>query len=168
MEADRLKISYGPNGSAPACLQDLNARGIRVIETHVAESHKMIAKKDYAKAEANLTAGAQIAASLGLFAKPVEEARAQLRTASAGKFGGPAAAAPTPARPDPAVASAPIKPIAGTSTPGAKTVVQASGGLSARQLLDQAYFEFKRSDLDMATKLAQQAHKPRGTGPTAS
>jgi len=36
-------------------------------------------------------------------------------------------------------------------------VVPASVGVSGRQLLDQAAFEFKRGELDMATKLAQQA-----------
>ena len=95
MEADRLRVSFGANEFNPGfALQDLNARGIRDIEAHVAESKKMLAKKDYEKAEANVTAGAQIAASLGLYARPVEDARAQLRTATAGKFGGPAPAAP--------------------------------------------------------------------------
>ena len=55
-----------------------------------------------------------------------------------------------------------MKPIAGTSTPGAKSVVQATGGLSGKQLLDQAAFEFNRGDLDMATKLALQAHNLGG------
>ena len=102
MEADRLKVAFGTNEFNPGfALQDLNARGIRDIEAHVAESHKMIAKKEYEKAEANVTAGAQIAAALGLFARPVEDARAQLRTASAGKFGGPATPAPARPRPGP-------------------------------------------------------------------
>ena len=77
MEADRLRSPSAPNEFNPGfALQDLNARGIRDIEAHVAESHKMIAKKDYEKADADLTAGGQIAASLGLFARPVEDARA--------------------------------------------------------------------------------------------
>lgn len=170
LEADRLKVSFGTNEFNPGfALQDLNARGIRDIEAHVAESKKMIAKKDYEKAEANITAGAQIAAALALHARPVEDARAQLQTASAGKFGGPATAtatapkpapttAPTTPRTDPVATGGTIKPIAGTSSPSAKPVVQASAGLSGKQLLNQASFEFSRGDLEMATKLAQQAH----------
>jgi hypothetical protein len=165
MEADRLKVAFGTNEFNPGfALQDLNARGIRDIEAHVAESHKMIARKDYEKAEANVTAGAKIAAALGLYARPVENARAQLHAASGGKFGGPATPAPGSTAPKAdSVASTPtVKPIAGASTPGAKSVVQATGGLSGKQLLDQAAFEFSRGDLDMATKLALQAHNMGG------
>ena len=53
MEADRLRVAFSANEYNPGfALQDLNTRGIRDIEAHVAESHKMIAKKDYAKADA--------------------------------------------------------------------------------------------------------------------
>ena len=157
-EADRQKATFSANEDNPGfALQELNARGIQHIETHVAESRKMMAKKDYESAEANLTAGAEIAAALGLFARPVEDARAQLRAESRGKFGGPAPAAAT----DP-VAAAPVKPIGGFTRPGEKTVVPADVGVSGRQLLDQAAFEFKRGELDMATKLAEQAFNRGG------
>ena len=156
MEADRLKVNFSANEDNPGfALQELNTRGVQAIEDCVAESRKQIGRKDFASADAALTAGADIAASLGLFARPVEDARAQLRAASSGKFGGPAPATRTDT-----VAVAPIKPAGGTTTPGTRSVVPASSGVSGvsgRQLLDQAAFEFSRGDLDMATKLAQQA-----------
>ena len=153
MEADRLKANFGPSEYNPGfALQELNTRGIRAIEDCVAESRKRMTKKDYESADAALAEGSRIAAALGLFAKPVEDARAQLRAASGGKFGGPAPAA----QQQDTVAAAPVKPAGGTQT-SAKPVVNAHTGLSGRQMLDQAAFEFSRGDLDMATKLAQQA-----------
>ena len=133
----------------------MNARGIKVIESHVAEAHRVMAKREYEKAEANLTAGAEIAAALGLFARPAEDARAQLRTASRGKFGGPVTTGTRP-NPDP-VAASPVKPIAGTTG-----TMPTTGGLTGRQMLDQAVIEFKSGNLDMAAKLAQQAHNMGG------
>jgi tetratricopeptide (TPR) repeat protein len=173
MEADRVGAAFRADEYNPGfALQDLNARGHRAVDQLVEESRKQMGKKDYAKADAALNTAAEIAASLGLFPRPIEEARGQLRTVSGGKFGGTAtAAAPAgPSRTGPAVAPlgpgvhVPTSPIgaAGSPATGAKPAGP-TGGVSARQLLDQAAFEFSRGELDTASRLALQAHNmPNG------
>jgi hypothetical protein len=195
VEADRAGAAFAADEFNPGfALQDLGARAHKAVETLVSESQKQMAKKEYVKAEAALDTATEIASALGLFARPIEEARGQLRAATNGKFGGPAAAAaaagtgvapagPAPERAGPLVGptgpkipSVPVSPIAGTTAPGPKPVAPAVGGtggaapvtnahspggtagITGRQLLDQAAYEFSRGELDTAAKLAMQAH----------
>src|SRR5206468_3864366 len=55
----------------------------------------------------------------------------------------------------------PAAPTGGTpvgAAQAAKPVVPAAGGISGRQLLDQAAYEFSKGEFETAAKLAQQAH----------
>lgn len=75
---------YGPGFA----LQELNARGAAAIDRLVKEAQTQMGKKDYAKADAALTAASDIATALSLFPRPIEEAKTALRLASGGKHGG--------------------------------------------------------------------------------
>jgi type II secretory pathway component GspD/PulD (secretin)/tetratricopeptide (TPR) repeat protein len=183
LEADRLGVQFDARDYTPSfALQELNARGQGAIDKLLAEARSQMSKKDYPRAEAALNAASEIAGALGLFPRPVEEAKAQLRAASGGKFG--ATATPgivavgndTLVPVDPALAptnpSAGTAPIAPAFPPGQATVggpvspnpmtSPASGMATGRQLLDQARIEFSKGDFEMAEKLAQQAHNLGG------
>jgi type II secretory pathway component GspD/PulD (secretin)/tetratricopeptide (TPR) repeat protein len=164
-EADRLGAAFAPNEYSPGfAIEELNARGTRAIATLVAESKNQMGKKDYEKADAAITAAADIASSLGLFPRGVDETRAQLRTATGGKFG-TATAAVVPSGvpaggPDLFPGGGPISPI-GATNPGTRPVVPA-GGVSGQTLLAQAKVEFRNGALDTATTLATQAYNQGG------
>jgi Flp pilus assembly secretin CpaC/tetratricopeptide (TPR) repeat protein len=146
-EAERVGATFGPNEYTPVfALRDLNKRGADAISKLIAEANSQMSRKDFARAEAALTGAAEVAAALNLYPRPIEDARAQLRTASSGKFGTVAmtasagstpagtAQAPTtlnpvppghPTKPLPSMAAAkpPLKPLmpAGSSTVAAAT-----------------------------------------------
>jgi tetratricopeptide (TPR) repeat protein len=125
-EADKLGAKFAPGEYSPGfALQDLNARGADAITRLLGESNACTAKKDYRKADACLNAAADIATALGLFPRPIEEARSGLRLASSGQYGGipPGGLAPAggpetlvPAGPPPVIAIKPANP------PGKATV----------------------------------------------
>jgi Flp pilus assembly secretin CpaC/tetratricopeptide (TPR) repeat protein len=166
-------------------LQELNARGAAAVDRLVKEAHARAANKDYPKADAALTAAGEIAAALSLFTRPIDQAKADLRAASGGKFGGPAPAGlspaggpetlvhlgPAPAAPAalPTVPSAPVSPAA-PPTPGVAAVggptrpttpavpAAATGTVTGNELIAQATVELRRGDLEMARRLALQAH----------
>jgi tetratricopeptide (TPR) repeat protein len=164
LEADKLGAAFAPGEPTPGfAVQELNAHGAGTMDRLVKEAEAQTAKKDYAKADACLTAAGEIAAALGLFPRPVEEAKSALRLASGGKFGGPAAAGLTPvAGPETLVpvGVGPVMPVApaAAAAPSSTATKPAAGGVSGRQLLDQAVVEFKSGNLDMASRLAMQAH----------
>ena len=153
VEADRVGAAFSANEYSPGfALNDLNTRGKQTIERLIHDSRAQMAKKDFIHAEAALNTATEIASALGLFARPIDDVRTQLRSMTNGKFGGPAGTE---------TAAAPgVNPAAGTvASVGTKPVLPAAGGaITGRQLLDQAMIEFKNGDLDMATKLATQAN----------
>jgi hypothetical protein len=157
-EADRLGAAFGPTEYNPGyAIQELNARGARAIDTLVAESRNQMGKKDYAKADAALTGASEVAAGLGMFARGVDETRAQLKAASGGKFGGSSAGVVAAGGPElfPG-GNAPVKPIGGATN-------TAGGSVGGQQLLAQAKIEFRNGALDTATTLATQAYNSGGT-----
>ncbi len=169
IEADRIGATFGASDYPPSqALQELNLRGLKAVDRLIAESKSQITKKDYVKAEADLNGATDIAASLGLSFRSIEDARSQLRTATGGKFGSSnsvaAAGNDTPAPAVPIVPSATSSPSAPGLLPGVVSTVgskPSAGGntrVSAAELLKQAELYFKNSDLDMAEKLAQDAH----------
>ncbi len=176
-EADRLGAEFGRTEYAPGdALQELSARGSTAADKLVAEAKARAAQKDYAKADAALTEAAAITSALGLFSKPIDDARAQLKAAQAGPA--PAAvAANTPTSPMAPVG--PMSPAAPPAEPGSATVGSpasvtapvaaapadpkpAAGGVTGKQLLEQAAYEFSREEYDTAGKLAMQAHNLGG------
>lgn len=187
-EADKIGATFAVTEVSPSfALQELNARGAASMDRLVKDADALTKKKDYAKAEAALTAASEIANALGLVARPVEEAKTALRTASAGKAGGPppVGLAPAggpevlvPAMPSvaslPTTPTMPMMPAAPTAPPGvgmpkpAAPVAVApapapAGGVTGRQMLAQAEMEFAKGDYDIARKLALQAHNQGGS-----
>jgi hypothetical protein len=165
-EADRLGAAFGPTEYNPGyAIQELNARGSRAIETLVAESRNQMGKRDYAKADAALTGASEIAAGLGMFPRGVDETRAQLRTASGGKFGSGSGGLVAAGGPElfPG-GNGPISPIGvGPMNPtGKPPVAQAGSSVTGQQLLAQAKIEYRNGALDMATTLATQAYNLGG------
>jgi type II secretory pathway component GspD/PulD (secretin)/tetratricopeptide (TPR) repeat protein len=152
-EADKLGATFGRGEPTPGfALQELNTRAAKSIDSLVTEAKVQMGKGDFAKADAALTGAGDVAATLGMFPNGVKEAKAQLWTASAGKFGtatpglmaaggpetlvpvaptGPAAPV-APLAPTAPVASGtpmapvapltPVAPVASASTPGTATV----------------------------------------------
>ena len=167
IEADKLGATFAPGEYSPGfALQELNTRGAAAMDKLVRDAQGYTAQKDYAKANASLTNAGMIAATLGLFPKPVAEAKAALFISSGGKFGTPPpsgmAAAGGPEYIVPAgsnTATAPGVP-PGTATVYGKpgTPSGPGGTLTGRQLLDQAAYEFSRGEFDTAERLAIQAH----------
>ncbi len=169
-EADKLGATFAAGEYGPGfALQELNTRGAAAMDKLVRDAQGYSAQKDYAKAGAALTNAGQIAATLGLFPKPVAEARAALFVASAGKFGtpSPSGLAATggaeylvPVGPPGAVA--PVAP-AGTATVyGGPKPGLPPGTLTGQQLLVQAQIEFKAGDFETSERLARQAHNLGG------
>ncbi len=177
-EADAVGATFGPGEFTPGfALQDLNARGAAAMDKLVREGQALTAAKEYAKADAALTQAAQIAATLGLFPKPVAEAKAALAAATGGKSGatapGVATLSPSPNGLAPAggpeflVPAGPNTAVAPAAPPGTQTVYNGpkpaaptapAGTATGRQLLDQAAYEFKKGEFETAQRLAIQAH----------
>lgn len=167
-EADKLGASFDAKEFSPGfALQDLNTRGAAAIDKQVRDAQALSAQKEYAKADAALTSATATAATLGLFPKPVVEAKQALWTASNGQFGmappsGIAAAGGT----EYLVPASPIGNTAPAVPPGTATVYGAKpapgGTVTGRQLLDQAAYEYKQGQFDTASRLALQAHNLGG------
>jgi type II secretory pathway component GspD/PulD (secretin)/tetratricopeptide (TPR) repeat protein len=183
IEADRLGVQFDSREYTPGfALQELNARGQGAIDKLLAEARSQMGKKDYPRAEAALNAASEIAGALGLFPRPVEEAKAQLRMASGGKFGATATPGivaigndtlvPVDAGTQPVNPTSSTGPVMPAFPPGMATVggpiapaqppTPPTGTATGRQLLDQARIEFSKGDFEMAEKLAQQAHNLGG------
>ncbi|HVK08889.1 MAG TPA: hypothetical protein VM597_08955, partial [Gemmataceae bacterium] len=180
-EADRVGAQFAPSEYSPGfAIQELNARGSRAIDTLVAECGSQMARKDYDKAEAAVASAAEIAGSLGLFPRGVEEMRSQLKARSGGKAGGSTgvvAAGGTggstlfpdePVKPA-GTGLAKVEPIMPTDTgkpamptDAGKPAMPAGGVVDGRHLLAQAAIEFRNGALDMATTLASQAYNSGG------
>lgn len=180
VEADRVGAQFAPNEYSPSfALQELNTRGQGAIDKLLVEARSQMGKKDYPRAEAALNAAGEIATALALFPRPVEEAKAQLRTLSGGKFGatstpgivavgndtlvpvGPGTTPVAPVTPGGGPVASAFPP--GTASVGSPASPGPMGGTAAaRQLLDQAAIEFRKGDFEMAEKLAQQAHNLGG------
>ena len=183
--ADNLGAAFGPQEYSPSyALQELNTRGTDAIARLLKESQTQSAKKDYVKADAALTAASDIAVALSLFQRPIEEAKASLRLATGGKYGGREAVAQVPpvmpvmpalplppagplapsgvatvagpvAPPGVASVGGPVSPM----TPAKPAMPPATGGnVTGRQLLDQAVVEYQKGDLEMSARLARQAY----------
>jgi tetratricopeptide (TPR) repeat protein len=166
LEADRLGASFAPQEYSPAfALQDLNVRGQRTIDQLLAQARTHMNKNETAAAETALQRAAEIAQQLGLHSRPIEELRAQLRSKSStsGRDGvASSGTVPSPTLPQAPVPPAPLS-ASNATQPSASNATQPSGGLSARQLLDQAAVEFSAGRLDIAEQLALRAHNhPEG------
>ncbi len=172
-EADKLGAAFNQGEFSPGfALQDLNTRGSAAIDKFIRDAHLFTSQQDYVRANAALTNATGVAATLGLFPKPVVEAKAALYVASNGKFGtaSPSGIAAT-GGPEYLV---PVAGNGGTDTvptlpPGVQTVyggpkpsAPVTGTVTSRQLLDQAAYEFTRGQFDTASKLALQAHNLGG------
>jgi hypothetical protein len=125
LEADRLKAHFAAKERDPGfALQELNARGAAAVNGLIKEAQGKIARKDYAKAEAALNSATEIAATLNLFAKSIEEAKTALRMATDGKFGGVAVNGLSPvAGPEKVIPLGPAAPLAPPMPPGIASVV---------------------------------------------
>ena len=171
IEADRIGAAFAPGEYSPGfALQELNTRGAAAMDKLIRDSQAYTAQKDYAKADAALTGAAQVAAALGLFPKPVVEAKAALFVASAGKFGSapPGGMMSAPGQEylvgaGPNTSAVPALP-PGTQTVygGPKAPPAPAGTATGRQLLAQAEIEFKAGQFDTAERLAVQAHNLGG------
>ncbi|MBN9120364.1 MAG: hypothetical protein J0I06_14600 [Planctomycetes bacterium] len=166
VEADALGASFDAREYSPGfALQELNTRGAAAMDKLVRDAQAFSAQKDHAKANTALNQAGQIAATLGLFPRPVTEAKAALFVASQGKFGTASPSGMVAAGgPETLVPAGPPGATAPALPPGAQTVYSgpkpgAPGGtVTGRQLLDQAAYEFKRGEFETASRLAVQAH----------
>jgi tetratricopeptide (TPR) repeat protein len=141
LEADRLGATYAAQEYTPAfALQDLNARAQRTVDQLVAQARAHWARQEKESATAALNRAAEIAQQMGLYARPIEDLRAQMQGMSVADRSTTTA---------PAMATAPVPP---STTPAAPAE------LTARQLLDQAAREFAAGRLDVAEQLALKAH----------
>jgi type II secretory pathway component GspD/PulD (secretin) len=172
-EADRVGAIFAPNEYTPTfAIQELNNRGAGAIERLVVEARNQMAKKDFARAEAALNGAAEIATALGLFTRPIAEAREQLLAAAGGKTGTPTPSFnPTtgPGTPVSPVGPGPMTPLGqgptnppGIATVGGRPVAAPGSAVTGRQMLDQAAYEYSRGELEMATTLARQAYNLGG------
>ena len=197
-EAGRTGAQFSEREPNPGfALQELNARGASAMNRLVTEAQARAANKDYARAEAALNGASEIATALGLFARPIDQAKADLRAASNGQFGGKGmAAAPTtpvtpitPAVPPPgglspaggpetlvhvggptapmmpaspvmpAIPTAPAAPgVAAVGTPKGPMTPAAGAAVTGNEFLTRAADELRRGDLELARRLALQAH----------
>ena len=165
IEADRLGATFTPGEYTPGFgLQELNTRGAAALDRLVRDAQAYTTQKDFAKADAALTAAGSIAKSLGLFPRPVTEAQAALWSASAGKYGtaspsgiagvgGPEYLVPAGG----VGGTAPTVPTGTQTVYGGNTGMPGTGTVTGRQLLDQAAYEFSKAEFDTAKKLATQA-----------
>jgi type II secretory pathway component GspD/PulD (secretin) len=164
-EADKLGANFSPSEPNPGfSLQELNTRGAAAMDRLVRDAQAFTAQKDFVRANAALTHAATIASTLGLYGKPVDDAKAALWAASGGKIGaapqggtiaanGPGLVAP-PTGPTPV--APPIPPaLAANNAPKPLPPV---GNITGQQLLDQAVIEFKAGQFDTAENLAVKAH----------
>ncbi|HEY1187056.1 MAG TPA: hypothetical protein VGE74_05330, partial [Gemmata sp.] len=166
-EADRVGASFTAKEYSPGfALQDLNTRGAGAIDKHVRDAQAFSAQKDYTKADASLNNATAIAATLGLFPKPVVEAKQALWVASSGQFGmAPPSGLVAAGGPETLVPASPIGNTApavpaGTATvySGPKSPAPSTGTVTGRQLLDQAAYEYQQGQFDTAEQLAMKAH----------
>ena len=169
-DADKLGATFATSEYGPSfALQELSARGAGAVSDLMKEAEARTAKKEFDRAEAALTAATEIATALSLFARPIEEAKSSLRLASGGQYGGlpPGGLAPAPGVetlvPVGAGPVAPVLPAAGVASVKSAPAPAAAGTATGRQLLDQAELELKKGDLEMARKLAVQAHNLGGS-----
>jgi type II secretory pathway component GspD/PulD (secretin) len=174
-EADRVGAIFAPNEYTPTfAIQELNNRGAGAIERLVVEARSQMAKKDFARAEAALNGAAEIATALGLFSRPITEAREQL-LAAAGRTSTPTPSfTPTggPGSPTTPVGPGTVGPMTpvgqgptnppGIATVGGRPVAAPGSAVTGRQMLDQAVYEYSRGELEMATTLARQAYNLGG------
>jgi type II secretory pathway component GspD/PulD (secretin)/tetratricopeptide (TPR) repeat protein len=174
-EAVRMGATFSATEPNPGlALQELSARGAAAIDRLVREANAQIGQKDFARAEAALDAAGEIAGALSLFPRPIEEAKTALRTASNGAHGGvpPGGLAPAGGPealvrvPGPTGPLAPAAPATAAVTPAAPmtpTAPATAGGVTGRQLLDQANQAFKQGDFEAARRIALQAHNAGGS-----
>lgn len=143
-EQSRLTAaSFTAAEDSPAKLAaTVQTTGKEMIDGLVKEADKQVASKAGAKAEAALTSARQLSEGLGLYTKPIDEKIA--------KVGGtmPIGLAPVPAPAAAPIPSLPVMP----SMPASPVVAAGSN------LLDQAAKELASGDLEMARKIAIQAH----------
>jgi tetratricopeptide (TPR) repeat protein len=165
VEADRLGAAFDAREYSPGfALQELNTRGAAAMDKLIRDAQGFSAQKDFVRADAALTSAAQVAATLGLFPKPVAEAKAALFVSSSGKFGTPSSSGLAPAGgPEYIVQTAPNMAVAPGAPPGTQTVYNnkpgtPGGTVTGRQLLEQATYEFRRGEFETASRLAVQAH----------
>lgn len=168
LEADKLRANFAPNEFNPSiALQDLNARGAGAMDRLIRDSRTFSARKDYVHADAALAQASVIATALGLFPKPVEEAKQALYVASSGQFGKASPSGIVAAGgPEYLIPAGPPGSTPPVVPPGTQTVYNnkpstpgtPGGTITGRQLLDQAYYEFKKGEFKTAERLAIQAH----------
>ncbi|MBM3982795.1 MAG: hypothetical protein FJ304_21495 [Planctomycetes bacterium] len=166
LEADKLSAPFAPNEYSPGyALQELNARGAAAMDRLLRDAQGHAANGDFVKANVCLTSAGTVAASLGLYSKPVDEAKAALYIASVGKFGTapPSGVAPIPGAPEHLIPAGQPGGTVPTVPRGTQTVYGGGApgtpaGTNGAQLLAQAEIEFKAGEFDTAERLARQAH----------
>ena len=206
-DAAKLNASFLATEDTPDLLtRDCLAEGKSKVDAMVTEAEARVAAKDYANAEARLTGASQLADTMGLSARPIDDRLVAVRKLSTTSVvvahaapivvppmptpvatGGmsvptmPAAVAPSvvavvpaPAAPDagmaiptlPTVLANPPASVAlapaPVATPAvvtlAPTVPAVPGVLAGSELLQQARASLRSNDIEMARKLAVQAH----------
>ena len=171
-EADKLGATFAQGEFSPGfALTELNTRGTAAIDKLIRDSQAFAVRQDFVRANAALTNATGIAGTLGLFPKPIVEAKAALFVVSGGKFGtaSPSGIAALPG-PETLVPVGGVGTTAPTVPPGTQTVYNgakptgapAGGTVTGRQLLDQAEYEFKQGQFETASRLALQAHNLGG------
>ena len=167
LEADKLGASFAPGEYAPGfALQELNTRGAATMDKYLRDAQAFVTRRDYVKANVCLTSAGTIAGTLGLYSKPVDEAKAALYIASNGTFGtAPASGiAAIPGAPEHLIPAGPPGGTAPTVPPGTATVYNGgkpgapTGIADGKQLLAQAAYELKAGEFETAERLARQAH----------
>lgn len=145
-EQSRLTAAaFADAEDSPAKLASaVQTTGKEMIDGLMKEADSQVASKATDKAEAALTTARELSEGLGLFTKTIDEKLA--------KVGGKVPMVPAPAAP---MLPAPIAPMAVAVAPMPPVAPPA---IAAPNLLDQAAKELANGDLEMARKIAIQAH----------
>ncbi|HXD86951.1 MAG TPA: hypothetical protein VN641_10680, partial [Urbifossiella sp.] len=125
--AQKLNARFAANEFGPdSALQDLNLHGSMAIKNLIEDAKTKMQRKDFARADAALNAAHDIALALNLFPLPIEKAKADLRTATNGKFGGVSPSGLSPAAGTERLiplGPAPAAPVPTASAPGVANIV---------------------------------------------
>ena len=182
-EAQKLGVTFAATEDSPEnLLRDVTAE-VRVrVDLLTKEADAKLAAKEYAKAEAALTAARFTSMEMGFPTKSIEEKLAAVRGAATAGTTVAAVVPEVPTQPiTPAVPAvgAPVHPPVAAITPPAPPTAKSSDlpglvtptpvlpqaptpGLSGTQMLAQAEAAMARGELEEATKLATQAHNQAG------
>jgi type II secretory pathway component GspD/PulD (secretin)/predicted lactoylglutathione lyase len=177
--ADTNRITFANGQESPdACYQACMAEGKKIVDSLTASGDGMMAKKDYAKAEAAYASAASTATALGLASNSIQDKLAGVRKMTGGTAVATAAMTtpvvpavtppvvpstiPAPATAEYLVPAMPNTPVVAAPTMTPPAPVAAGTQLTGTTLLQQAEYELKKNDLETARKLAMQAYTMDG------